>query len=90
MGDVGDESWDHRMWVIDTGWDEWVLMNSGSPNGWTEKKWAIGFPNLRDDPALLRVHVIQLGDVNYCFIYARIYFIYCIYIYIQYIIFFKT
>ena len=45
MGDVGDESWDHRMGVIDTGWDEWVLINSGSPNGWTEKKWAIGFPN---------------------------------------------
>ena len=33
MGDVGDESWDHRMGVIDTGWDEWVLINSGSPNG---------------------------------------------------------
>jgi hypothetical protein len=33
MGDVGDEAWDHRRGVIDTGGDEWGLINAGSPNG---------------------------------------------------------
>ena len=52
-----------------------------------KKSEPLDFPTNADDPALLRVHVIQLGEVNYCFIYARMY---CIYIYIQYMGLFKT